>query len=134
MDALHDVIYLVAIAVEAVVGNNARGFSLLDDVHRFGAAGEVEVKRGAFAVKCVAHTKTFGKQPTAFGINDRAVRIIVLSHDVVYRAADADDAGREDAGGPAKEKLNEISIMDMQIEQSASEIVAAGVSALSAPT
>src|ERR1051326_1785720 len=77
------------------------------------------------------HVKTFGEQPTAFGINAGAFDIVINCCHMINGACRSGDATGANAFWPAKKKLDEIGIMDVQVKQSAAQI--SGVSSLFAP-
>src|SRR5438046_1722855 len=83
LHALQYVIYFAAVPIWPVSRNYARRLPFLDHVHCLGAAGEIEIKGRALAVERVGHRESFRKQPTAFRINCRTGRIMILGHDMV---------------------------------------------------
>ena len=80
----------------------------------------------------ICHVKTFGQQPASLGVNRGAAGVIVLGNHMIDGTA-ATHAARKHAGGSAEEKVDEISVMNVQIEQRAAQIGAARVRPLFAP-
>src|SRR5437870_9377694 len=120
LNSLDHITDLNAITIGAMEFQRAGFLAGLSYLHCRAAARQIKIQSGALAKERISHMKALRQQPAPFGINRRPIEEIVLSGDVVNRSVRISHAAGEHALGSAEKELHEISIVDVEIEQSAS--------------